>query len=100
MFRDIEIWITHTHTHTHTYIHTHRKPLKMSVPANATLALTPFKVAIPQKDIEDFKTLLHLSKLPPATFEGSTNQYGVTNKWMKEMKAYWESTFDWYVLRP
>ncbi|KAL0632067.1 hypothetical protein Q9L58_009052 [Maublancomyces gigas] len=67
----------------------------MSLPANATLSPTPFKIAIPQKDIDDLEVLLRLSKLPPPTYEGSLKQYGVTNAWMKEMKAYWETSFNW-----
>lgn len=67
----------------------------MSIPKNATLSPTPFKIAIPQADLDDFKTLLRLSKLPPATYEGTQERFGVTSKWVKETKAYWENTFDW-----
>lgn len=67
----------------------------MSLPASATLSPTPFKIAVPQKDLDELDALLRLSKLPPATYEGSLKQFGVTNAWMKEMKAYWESSFDW-----
>lgn len=71
----------------------------MPLPANATLTPTPFKIAFPQSDLDDLKTLLRLSKLPPATYEGTLRGFGVTNKWMKETKAYWESSFDWCVLQ-
>lgn len=71
----------------------------MSLPANATLSPTPFKVAIPQQALDELKTLLSLSKLPPPTYEGTLKHFGVTNAWMKETKAYWESSFNWCILQ-
>lgn len=67
----------------------------MSFPKNATLSPVPFKIAVPQKEIDDFKTLLQLSQLPPPIWEGTQPQFGVQSKWMSETKEYWETKFDW-----
>ncbi|KAH0611648.1 uncharacterized protein H6S33_010913 [Morchella sextelata] len=67
----------------------------MSFPKNATLSPVPFKIEVPQKEIDDFKTLLQLSQLPPPTWESTQPQFGVQGKWMSETKEYWETKFDW-----
>jgi microsomal epoxide hydrolase len=61
-----------------------------------TITVTPFSVAIPDNDIQEFQALLKLSKLPPPTYEGQHRQFGVTSAWMREAKAKWENEFNWY----
>lgn len=70
-----------------------------TLPTNATLQPTPFKVSIPDSDIKELQTLLEISKLAPDTFEGSQKdrKYGVTNKWIREAKETWQNDFDWQV---
>jgi microsomal epoxide hydrolase len=68
----------------------------MSLPKNATIAAKPFKISIPDLQLDDLWTLIRLSKLPPATYEGTKEEYGVTSKWMSEMKTYWENDFNWF----
>jgi microsomal epoxide hydrolase len=67
----------------------------MSIPANATLKLTPFKVSLPDSSLEELKTLLKLTKLAPPTYEGTQLNLGVTRKWIEQTKARWEDVFDW-----
>lgn len=59
-----------------------------------TLRVSQFTVAIPDNDIADFKTLLRLSKLPPATATSDDRHYGITASWMSEAKQKWQD-FDW-----
>lgn len=67
------------------------------LPESASLAPTPFTVAIPDSDLDELKLLLKLSKLSPATYENShpTRKFGVTRKWLQEAKFEWETNFDW-----
>ncbi|KAI5848525.1 epoxide hydrolase hyl1 [Morchella snyderi] len=67
----------------------------MSFPKKATLSPVPFKIEVPQKEIDDFKALLRLSQLPPPTWEATQPKFGVQGKWMSETKEYWETKFDW-----
>ncbi|CAF3994402.1 unnamed protein product [Adineta steineri] len=68
-----------------------------NLPRSATVQPTPFKVSIPQSNLDELKTLIQLSKVAPLTYEGSQEdrKYGVTNKWIREAKEKWEKDFDW-----
>ena len=67
------------------------------VPAAALNSPVPFKVAIPETQLSEFRTLLKLSKIAAPTYESSLEdgRYGLTHKWITEAKDYWLSTFDW-----
>jgi microsomal epoxide hydrolase len=71
-----------------------------TIPQNAQRHPSKFTASIPDTQLSEFKTLLRLSKLAPATYEGlqEDRKYGVTTKWLTEAKEHWEKTFDWYVL--
>ena len=56
---------------------------------------TPFKISIPQSNVDSLHALLKLSPLPPQTYEGSDFKFGITNAWMKEAKSHWLDTFNW-----
>ena len=67
-------------------------------PPNATKSgIKPFKVNIPEKDLEEFKALLKLSKIAAPTYESTheDRRYGVTDKWLRAAKERWEGGFDW-----
>ena len=68
-----------------------------TVPASTRSKPTPFEVNVPQEQLDEFKTLLKLSKLGPETYENKKEdgQYGITRYWLAKAKAEWE-TFDWY----
>ena len=57
----------------------------------------PFTLHIPDQDLDDWRQLLKLSKLPPQTWEGSheDGRYGVTHKWLSETRDYWLNTYSW-----
>lgn len=60
-------------------------------------APTPFKVSIPDSELQDFKTLLRLSKIPSPTYETlqTDRKYGLSHEWMTTAKAQWLDGFDW-----
>jgi microsomal epoxide hydrolase len=60
-------------------------------------APTPFKLSIPDSQLDEFKTLLKVSKIPAPTYESlqSDGRFGVSHEWMTAAKARWESGFDW-----
>lgn len=67
-------------------------------PPGATLQPSPFKINIPESSIEELKTLLRLSRLPPKTYENQSaselGEFGVGMKWIKSTKEEWEK-WDW-----
>lgn len=69
-------------------------------PTAATARISPFKIAIPDKSLQELHTLLSLSKLAPVTYEGlqKDRRYGITREWLQETKSTWLNNFDWYVL--
>jgi microsomal epoxide hydrolase len=73
--------------------------MPFSTPPKPLNAPTPFKVEIPEKELEEFKTLLRLSKVPKATFESlqEDGRFGVSHKWISEAKRVWLDEFDWFV---
>lgn len=70
------------------------------VPADASVRVSPFKIAIPDKSLQELHTLLSLSKLAPVTYEGlqKDRRYGITREWLEEAKSTWMNSFDWFVL--
>lgn len=67
------------------------------VPRRASNIPNTFKVSIPETQLSDFKTLLKLSKIAPATYESlqEDRRYGLTTNWITEAKDYWLNEFDW-----
>ncbi|GAA93392.1 uncharacterized protein L969DRAFT_19035 [Mixia osmundae IAM 14324] len=56
--------------------------------------LQPYKIGIPQSKLDDLKARVASDPLPPVTFEGKHERYGVTRDWMSQLKTAWEA-FDW-----
>lgn len=59
------------------------KGIIMALPKDATLNMQPFEIAITDSQLNELHTLIKLSKLPPPTYEGTKEEYGVTSKWME-----------------
>jgi len=57
----------------------------------------PFTLSISDSDLDDFKTLLKLSKLGPLTYENqqSDRRYGITQEWLSTAKEHWLTKYDW-----
>ncbi|OCK85894.1 putative epoxide hydrolase [Lepidopterella palustris CBS 459.81] len=68
-----------------------------AIPSGATSKPEPFTLSVPEQELSEFKTLLKLSKLGPATWEGKQEdrRFGVTHEWMTNAKDYWLNKFDW-----
>lgn len=66
-------------------------------PFKGTLKVEDFKVSIPDQEIEDFKTLLKLSKIGPETYANTATDanYGVSREWIVKAKERWLSGYDW-----
>jgi len=69
--------------------------MSIKIPTNVSLDIKPFKVSFSDASLDELKTLLKLSKLPPPTYEGKQTNLGVTRQWMEEAKTRWENGFDW-----
>ncbi|KAL4818094.1 Alpha/Beta hydrolase protein [Aspergillus spinulosporus] len=67
------------------------------LPSTATITPSSFRVAIPDEQLSDLKTLLRLSRTAPQTYENlqEDRRYGVTHEWMSTMKEEWLNNFDW-----
>lgn len=59
----------------------------------------PFEVHVADEAIAEFKQLLRLSKIGPATFENTTSAgpgVGLSRDWTEKTREYWLSKYDWY----
>ncbi|KAH8887998.1 alpha/beta-hydrolase [Thozetella sp. PMI_491] len=69
------------------------------LPRGASEAIRPWKVNIPQQDLDKLVTLLKVTPLAPPTFEnslpGQDRHMGVRRDWLLAAKHYWEADFDW-----
>jgi len=68
------------------------------LPPDAHGTFHPFEVHVSDTELEDLKTLLRLSKLPPPIYENSLpdRRLGVQLEWMKHAVDFWSNSFDWY----
>jgi microsomal epoxide hydrolase len=84
------------HPKSHLYAMT---PSFATLPATARSQPTHFHVSIPDKQLDEFRQLLKLSKIGPKTFETEQDdgRFGITRDWLVEAKAQWE-LFNWSVM--
>ncbi|KAM0080685.1 hypothetical protein ACKRZS_007154 [Fusarium odoratissimum] len=66
-----------------------------TIPSQALRQPTPFTLHIRQSEIEEFKTLLSLSKVGPQTWENSQKDLGLSREWLLEAKDIWLNEFQW-----
>jgi pimeloyl-ACP methyl ester carboxylesterase len=57
-------------------------------------AIFPFKIDIPQADIDDLNARLANARLP-AQIPGTGWEYGTNAAYLKELVDYWQNDFDW-----
>lgn len=71
-----------------------------TLPPSTNIEPSSFELHIPQQQIDDFKTLLHLSPIAKETYENSQTdrRYGVPRQWIVDAKKHWLEVYDWYVL--
>lgn len=65
------------------------------VPPQALKQPEPFSLHVSDEDIEEFKSLLNLSKIGPLTWENNSKGFGVTREWLSDAKDFWLRHFDW-----
>jgi microsomal epoxide hydrolase len=73
-----------------------------NLPSSPSIEVKPIEVSIPQKDIDDLRTILKCTRIPGKTFENSRTHpedYGVSREWFIEARGKWLD-FDWYVSYP
>ncbi|KAH6970284.1 epoxide hydrolase [Fusarium avenaceum] len=66
-----------------------------NVPPQALKQPEPFSLHVSDEDLEEFKSLLKLSKIGPLTWENSREGFGVTREWLSDTKDFWLQHFDW-----
>ncbi|KAJ9638492.1 hypothetical protein H2204_004262 [Knufia peltigerae] len=72
------------------------------LPSQASGSIKPWKVDIPQKELDNLRTLLELSEVAPPTYENSSLPararepgLGLRREWLVKAKEYWQCEFDW-----
>jgi pimeloyl-ACP methyl ester carboxylesterase len=67
------------------------------LPTNIPTRPEPLAFHVPEEQLSDFKDLLRLSKIGPATWWNQQDdpQFGVSRKWLIEAKEAWLNGFDW-----
>jgi microsomal epoxide hydrolase len=67
------------------------------IPKNIPGKPEPFALHVPEKDLSEFRELLKLSNVGPATWWNQHNdlRFGVSREWLNQAKETWLSTFDW-----
>lgn len=58
------------------------------------MTVEPFRVDIPERDLEDLRRRLSQTRWPDEV-EGANWDYGVSLPYLKDLVAYWQSEFDW-----
>lgn len=68
-----------------------------TIPQNAPGKPEPFTLRVSDEDLADFRSLLRLSKVGPATWENGRGDgsLGVTRDWLAGAKDAWLGAFDW-----
>ncbi|MEU4545715.1 epoxide hydrolase family protein [Nonomuraea dietziae] len=56
--------------------------------------IRPFRVEIPQADLDDLQARLALTRFTDEV-EGAGSGYGVSVEWVKSMVDYWRTGYDW-----
>lgn len=61
---------------------------------NGTAGIRPFRVSIPQTELDDLERRLAATRLP-AEAPGDDWGYGTPNHYLRDMLDYWKNEFDW-----
>lgn len=68
-----------------------------TIPASARAKPTPFRVSIPDNEIDEFRQLLKLSRISKRTYENvqTDRRFGLSREWLVDAKKAWEDDYDW-----
>ncbi|WP_344235899.1 epoxide hydrolase family protein [Actinocorallia libanotica] len=61
---------------------------------NATSSITPFRIEIPQQDLDDLRDRLRRTRWAPE-LPGTGWERGVPTGYLRELACYWADGFDW-----
>ncbi len=64
------------------------------MPGYATMAVTPFPIAVPESDLDGLRARLALARWPEREVVDDWSQ-GTPLTWLQEMCAYWADGYDW-----
>lgn len=64
-------------------------------PYDFSIPIEPFKLAVPQEQLDEMYNLLKTAKLAPPTYESTQSSMGVTRQWVIDSRDYWKKKFDW-----
>ena len=72
-----------------------------TIPSNASLKPSPFKVDIPDAELEDLKHLVQTARIGPKTWENSVTDvksltsFGIQRDWLAKLKEEWGGRYNW-----
>ncbi len=68
-----------------------------SLPRNIPGKPEPFTLRVSEEDLSEFRDLLKISKIGPATWwnQYDDGRFGVSREWLIRAKETWLTTFDW-----
>lgn len=67
------------------------------LPNKPTIPVEPFKLSVPDEDINVLRTLLKSNRIAKESYENVSaeeNKFGITRKWLVNMKDEWIK-LDW-----
>ncbi|GME49652.1 Alpha beta hydrolase fold protein [Neofusicoccum parvum] len=66
-------------------------------PVSPDGALSQFRIAVPEDDVQRLKTLLELLPIARPNWENGHNDrvFGTPRDWLADSVEYWKNTFDW-----
>lgn len=67
------------------------------IPKNVLGKPEPLNLHVPEEDLSEFRELLRLSKIGPATWwnQHTDGQFGISREWLSQAKETWLNSFDW-----
>ncbi|MCJ8012468.1 epoxide hydrolase [Paenibacillus sp. KQZ6P-2] len=70
------------------------KPLATNSVELTDTSIRPFRITIPQSDLDDLQARLTRTRWPDE-LPGTVGKYGVSLEYMKELVEYWRNSYDW-----
>lgn len=73
---------------------------KFPYPVATGAHIKPYKIAIPEPEVDRLRLLLDSCPIADANWENSQEdgRFGVTRDWLIEAAEHWRHKYDWYVL--
>ena len=62
---------------------------------DTTVAIAPFRIAVPQRELDDLQSRLANTRWPATDLPGSGWSRGVPLSYLRKLADYWRTDFDW-----